>query len=212
MNGWNWLDFFIFLIFFLNIMMGMARGASKEVMAAMCLIVALIFTIKFTIPLAAFFNKSPLINNVIDTPIVQNFMEVIGAGPLTVRLLAEIFYCIALLICFVGVYSICSALLHFSGFNEVFGFTLGTMNRKVGGTFGLARGYVVTLILLVVLTHIFNKENNSRMDDSLLTGSTFARFYQPSVRLLDKIIREQNAEKYREIYHIDPERLQQVGV
>src|SRR3990167_1645354 len=100
MDTWNGLDFFIFLIFASSTILGMVRGATREIISMMCLSVALIFSIKFTIPLAVFFNRSPLINNVVDNPFMQNFMQAIDAGPLTPELLAQIFYSISLLICF----------------------------------------------------------------------------------------------------------------
>jgi uncharacterized membrane protein required for colicin V production len=200
MGNWNGLDFFVFLIFFLNTVLGMSRGATKEIIAMMCLCAALIFTIKFTVPLAAFFNSSPLISDMVNNFMTINFMNAIGAGPLTDKLLGALFYCISLLICFVGVFSITSAVLHFAGFQEAFSFPYATMTRKVGGGLGFVRGYIFTLIFLLVLAHIFTRENNQAINTSFLTNSFFYKLFESSVNKLDQIIISQNPEKYRELF------------
>jgi hypothetical protein len=129
-----------------------------------------------------------------------NFMNAIGAGPLTDKLLGSIFYCISLLVCFVGVFSITSAVLHFSGFQEAFNFPYATMSRKVGGGLGFVRGYIFTLIFLLILTHIFSRDNNQAINTSFINSSFFARLFDSSVNKLDQIIINQNPEKYREIF------------
>src|SRR5205085_4360245 len=128
MNNWNGFDFLIFLILVLNTILGMARGATKEIISMMCLSMALIITIKFTVPLAGFFNSSPLISGVVSNNVVQNFMLAIGAGPLTEDLLDQIFYGLSLLVCFVGTFSICEGALNYTGFVQVFSFPYATLN------------------------------------------------------------------------------------
>jgi len=200
MNNWNGLDFFIFLIFVANTILGMARGATKEIVSMMCLSVALIFTIKFTIPLAAFFNSSPLINDVVDSTFTQNFMAAINAGPLTANLLTELFYSISLLICFVGAFSTCEAALFFTGFVEVFSFPYATLNRKVGAALGCTRGYIITLVFLSILTlHIFKNDNNL-LSNNFFTNSFFVNLFQSTTKKLDDLISQQQPEKYNELY------------
>src|SRR5947207_726926 len=121
MGNWNGLDFFIFLIFFVNTMYGMSRGATKEIISLMCLSVALIFTIRFTIPLTHFINSSPSINNVLTAAPIQNFMAAIGADPLNADFLSQLSYGLSVLICFVGVFSVAEAVL-VSSFSEMFTF------------------------------------------------------------------------------------------
>lgn len=200
MSSWNGLDFFVFLIFLLNTILGMARGATREIIAMMCLCASLIFMIKFTVPLAAFFNNSPLISDMINNVMTVNFMKAIGAGPLTDKLLGQLFYCISLLVCFVGIFSITSAVLHFAGFQEAFSFPFATMSKKVGGGLGFVRGYIFSLIFLLILVHIFNKENNSAINNSFINQSFFYGIFESSVNKLDQIIIGQNPDKYREIF------------
>jgi uncharacterized membrane protein required for colicin V production len=203
MNDWNSLDFFILLIFAANTILGIVRGATKEIISTMCLSIALIFTIKFTVPLAHFLNKSPIIHDVLDSSMVQNFMYVIGAGPLTKSSLHQIAYAISLLICFVGSYSVCEAMLNFSGFLEVFSFPYATLNRKLGGTLGFARGYIFNLVLISILAlHLL--ENSDVVSNNIIKTSFFAKLLGPASIRLDSLISGQQPERYREILQEKP--------
>lgn len=192
MGNWSWLDFFIFLIFFLNTILGAARGASKEITSFLCLTVAIIFTIKFTVPITMFLDRAPSIQDVLSAQMVQNFMKAIGAGPLTVNMLREISYCIAMLICFVAIFSIGEATLTMVNFLEVVKFPYATLNRKVGGALGAVRGYILTLLFIIVLTHLF-RENP-------IKDSVFVNLFQNSANVFDSIIYKQNVERYKDVY------------
>lgn len=200
MNSWNGLDFFIFLIFLLNTLFGMSRGATKEIIALICLSIGLIFMIKFTVPLANFLNTSPIAQDVVGSKIVQNFMISIGAGPLTMDMLGQLTYCISLLICFVGVYSICGSVLYYTGFVDMFSFPYAILSRKVGAALGCTRGYVFTLILIVILAlHIF-KNTSGGSQNSFISGSSFVSLFQSTAQNLDNLIAQQQPENYKQIY------------
>lgn len=192
MSNWNGLDFFIFLIFFLNLILGMSRGATKEIISTMCLSVALIFTIRFTLPLTVFLNNSPLIQDVLNAQMIKNFMATIGAGPLTADMLKELSYSISVAICFFGVFFVCEGALSLVGFSELFTFPYATLNRKVGGTFGATRGYVISIILILILLHMFKTHP--------ITGSFFMNLFEGTAGKLDALIISQDVEKYKDIY------------
>lgn len=192
MGNWNGLDFFIFLIFFVNTMLGMSRGATKEIISTMCVSVALIFTIKFTVPLAKFASSSPTVQDVINSSIVQNFMTSIGAGTLTVNMLNEMTYCLSLLICFVGIFCITEAVISFTGAVDVFTFPYATLNRKIGAGLGFVRGYIFTVVLIAVLQHLFV--------NSPIRGSYFYNLFQGTAQKLDLFISQQTPERYKELY------------
>jgi len=192
MSNWNGLDFFIFLIFFLNLVLGMSRGATKEIVSMMCLSVALIFTIKFTLPLYVFLNKSPLIQDVLTSKFVLNFMAAVGAGPLTADMLKELSYSMSVAITFFGTFFTCEAGLSIVGFSELFTFPYAMMNRKVGGTLGTTRGYVISVIVILLLIHMF-KTNP-------ITGSFFMNLFQGTANTLDSLIAGQQVEQYPEIF------------
>src|SRR6185312_10828601 len=155
MSSWSGLDFFIFLIFLVNTLLGIARGATKEIISMMCLCAALVMTIQFTVPLTQFLNNSPLISDVISSPYVQNFMGSIGMPPLTQAMLLSMNYCLALAICFVGTFSLCEAVLAYTSIIEVFRFPYDFLNRKLGAAFGATRGFVFVVVLIIILEHLF---------------------------------------------------------
>jgi hypothetical protein len=201
MDSWNGLDFLIFLIFAANTVLGMQRGASREIISMMCLSAALIFTIKFTVPLALFFNRSPLIADVVGNQFMQNFMIAIGAGPLTAELLMEIMYCISMLICFVGVFSICEAGLTVAGVQESFSFPYATISRKVGAALGCTRGYIITLLLLSILSlHLLKYNPGIPGTGDWISGSFFARLFQSSTMMLDQMITSRKPEEYQKLF------------
>jgi uncharacterized membrane protein required for colicin V production len=209
MSGWNGLDFFIFIILVLNMVVGMTRGGSREGISLMCLSAALIVTIKFTIPLANLINQSPLIADVVNNNMIQRFMIAIDAGELTENLLRQVGYSISLLICFVGTFSICEAGLSVTGFLESYGFPYAIINRKMGGALGLVRGYIISLILLSILAIHLNPGNDSRF----ISGSYFAGLFASQTRLFDSLISSQEVDQYHKLYeqqNIKPEQLYKV--
>jgi uncharacterized membrane protein required for colicin V production len=192
MGEWNGIDFFVFLIFFLNLVIGMSRGATKEIISFMCLCVAVIFTIKFTMPITTFLNSSPLVQKVLTTSLIQNFMNAIGAGPLTESMLAQLAYCLSIVICFSGVFCACEAALSFTGFIEAFSFPFAALNRKVGATLGCIRGYVLVLIFILILLHLYQGSPTGQ--------SYFVNLFRGSVSRLDALITGQQVERYQEIF------------
>ena len=169
MNSWNGFDFLIFLIFAANTILGMSRGALKEIISMMCLSVGLIFAIKFTIPLADLFNQSPLIVDVVNNIFIQNFMHAINAGGVHLRFTLPDILFLSLLICFVGAFSICEGALAVAGVEGVFSFPYAVLNRKVGAALGCTRGYVISIIFIYIITlHIFKNDDRFYLDHSSL--------------------------------------------
>jgi hypothetical protein len=199
MNNWNGLDFFIFLILALNAIQGMSRGTAKEILSMMCLSIALIFSIKFTLPLTNFINSSPLAHGVLSTPMIQRFMHAIGAGSLTLQLLHQIMYSISLLVCFVGIFCVLEATLTSSNVSQSMPLHEVLINRKVSSAIGLTRGYIINLIFLSIFTlHI------SGADNKFVRDSFFAKLFHTQTVKLDRIIRNQKPEDYKEIYKNQP--------
>ncbi len=190
MSAWSGLDFVIFLIFLLNVLLGMARGGFREIISLISLCAALVITIKFTIPVTKFVNSSPLITDVVTSQFSQNFMQAIGMPPLTESMLLQMGYCISLLICFVGSFSICEAALSYSSVMEAFGFSTAMVNRKLGAAMGSTRGFVIVLIFMIVLEHLFSGNLPESYFISLLGGAG---------QKLDYLIMAQAPERYLEV-------------
>jgi len=191
MSNWSGLDYFIFLFFLMNILLGMARGGLKESISTFGLCAALVMTIAFTGPLTKFVNSSPLMTDVVSSPMVQNFMKAVGMPPLTYDSLVNCGYALSLLICFVGAFGVCEAVLAYSNVMEAFSLPVTLINRKVGVALGALRGFIFTVIFLVVLKHLF-------MGDNQYLG-TFATMFQGPVDKLDYLIQIRAPERYGEI-------------
>lgn len=192
MNSWNGFDFFVFLIFFINTMLGIVRGASREIVSFMCLSVGLIFMIKFTIPLTNWLISSSTFQNVIDAPFMQNlFLNFLGLE-LTPLVLRQFTYSISLLVCFAGAFTVGEAALSKTGILEVMSFPYATLNRKVGGALGFVRGYVLAVILMLI-THLLLSTNPMR-------DSFFMNLFSGTIDKFEMYIGLQNPENYRRLY------------
>lgn len=190
MSGWTGLDFFIFLIFMVNILLGMARGGLKEMISVFSLCIALVITIKFTVPITKFVNSSPLMTDVITSHFFQNFAQAIEMPPLTEATLVQVGYCVSLLICFVATFSVCEGALFYTSVMEAFGFSMTIVNRKAGAALGAMRGFVVVLVFIIVLEHLFAGN---------VPTSGFINLFQSSAKKLDELISAGAPERYLEI-------------
>ncbi len=168
----------------------MSRGGLREVISTLSLCAALVITIQFTVPLTEFMTKSPLISDVVTSAFFQNFMKSVDMPPLTAAMLFHISYCVALLICFVGTFSVCEGVLAYSGMMESFSLPTAIMNRKAGAASGAMRGFVLVLIFIIILDHLFIANGS---------GSTFINLLHGSARKMDALISARAPERYQEI-------------
>ena len=190
MSSWSGLDFFIFLIFLVNTLLGMARGGMKEIISMICLSAALVITIKFTIPLMKFALASPLVVDLITSQFFQNFMKSVAMPPLTDQLVAAIAYSIALLVCFVGTFSVCEGVLAYANTMEAFNMSTTIINRKAGAAFGATRGFVLVLIFIIILEHLFAGN---------VPASRFVDLLGGSAKKMDDIVISGAPQRYLEI-------------
>ncbi|MDA8562014.1 CvpA family protein [Gammaproteobacteria bacterium] len=203
MESWNGLDFFVFLILLINTLRGMSRGGGKELIALMCLSAALIICIKFTVPLANFLNKSPLIISVVKNQFIANFFNSIGAGPLTADVLKQIMYSISLLLCFVSVFSVTEATIYYSGYVQTASLTQAVVSKKLGAAIGFTRGYILSLIFLSIITlHIF--KDSGGIAKEFIDGSFFVRVLSTPTIMLDDMISSKNPVEYQKLYKDKP--------
>ena len=191
MGNWNGIDFLIFLIFFVNTLLGMSRGATKEIISLMTLSVALIFVIRFTMPMATFFGASPMIGYLLESTFVQRFSEAVFSTPLTREILYQITYSISILICFVGVFGAGEMVLNYTGVCALFPFPIAFLNRKIGVVLGSIRGYVFGIIFVLVLEHAFAYTQGSWFINNIL---------QTPASRLDILIQRQNLKDYQDVF------------
>lgn len=208
MNNWNQLDFFIFLILAINFIQGLVRGATREIIALMCLCFAIIVTIKFTVPVETFLNKSPAKTIAAESEIVQNFLysfnDALNNGQqmniTPMALLNRIVFCISLVLCFTAAYSVTAAGLSVSGFVEVFSFPYAALNRKIGGALGFLRGYVVSLIVIICLMTFYAQGNNFLGSEWVKNSAFVNLLYKDPATKFFEIIKTQDPDRYRDIF------------
>ena len=201
MNDWNGFDFLVFLIFAVNTIVGMSRGATREVISMLCLSVALIFTIKFTLPLANFLNSSPVAADFVDNPVTIRFIAAVGVEAITLELMREVTFGISLLLCFAGAFCICEAALTTRGFTEMMTFPYATLNKKVGAALGCTRGFIINVVMVNILVlHIFSGNGNAALRNSIVGNSYFVKLLLPSAIKLDGFISNQTPESYKEMF------------
>ena len=133
-----------------------------------------------------------MITDVLTAPTIQNGARALGAKSLTGGMLLQLSYCISLLICFVGTFSVCEAMLSYSGISESYSFPYAALNRKLGAALGATRGYVISLIFLSVLQHLLINDP--------IRNSYFVNLFQTPLHKLDSLIMQQDVNKYKELY------------
>jgi membrane protein required for colicin V production len=145
MTDFTWLDYIIFFIYFISIVLGLARGVFRELISLGVIIVALIVMVKFTKPLTYFLYLTPGSHDVI--AFISKF-----AFSGWSHYLFTLTLVIALLILFVGTLSIGEAVNHYVGPNTYLSAGISFIYRVAGGAVGLARGYVFNIIFVLILS------------------------------------------------------------
>lgn len=143
MMDFTWVDFIIFGVIFLNTIAGFARGAVKEIVSILVLIVALVITIKFTATIANFLNTSQGSMDVL--AVFAKFLSINATEPLFLFT-----WGLALLLLFVGVFCIGETVNYYTSIG-IITFPLQFLGRLIGVVLGFIRGYAFALILLLVL-------------------------------------------------------------
>ena len=168
MNAYNWVDYIILGIFFASVLAGLARGAAKEIMSLLSWIAAFVVATLFCHRLAAFFTQSPAVQSAImsasGTANPSEQISWLALGGSFVLL-----FVITLVIGTIFGHLISSAVDS----------SLGLMNRLLGAGFGLARGFLVNLILIFLVQLVPNVQQ-----ETWWAQSSLVRAYQPAVQSL----------------------------
>lgn len=167
MSNLNWVDIVILVIFLASVLAGLIRGFVKEIISLVTWIAAFIIAMMFSSKLAAWFTSMPSVQSM-----MTSASSSIGAN--AEQSVSYIAIGISFLILFIGtliVGSIISMIIT----RAVEGVGIGFVNRLLGGVFGLARGFliVVVVIFLVQLT--------SAAQQTWWAQSQFVNSFQPAV-------------------------------
>lgn len=160
MADFNWVDYIIFGIFFFSILAGFSRGFFKEIISLVTLIIALVVAIKFATPLANIIGTAQGAVDVVAT--ISRFFGVDATGALSLFTLGLSFF-----VLFMGFYLTGEAISYASNMMFVIS-SLAVVNQLLGGVVGFARGYIfsIVLVLLVQLTPV--AQNNAWSQSQLV--------------------------------------------
>jgi len=134
MATFNGMDYAVFILLFLSVAYGIARGFVKEIISLLAWVAAFTVSTLYSIKFAALFSGST--------------GQAAGSNPTdSVSMVAII---VSYLVLFFGIL-ICGSILKGLASYLVEGGGLSAANRMLGAFFGLARGCVIVLILLFFL-------------------------------------------------------------
>lgn len=170
----NPVDIVILVIFLLSIIIGFGRGLVSEILSLITLIAAFIVGIIFTNSFAVYLASTPAMQNVVNGTTTATGTST--ADPVSYLLFAASFAILFILTYIIG--SIVKMLLNMMIVPGAIGF----INRFLGMIFGLVRGYLINLalILLIQLTPF---SANAQWKES-----KYVPMFQPQVAWLANVI------------------------
>jgi len=164
MTTFNGLDYAIFVLLFLSVAIGMARGFVKEIISLIAWVAAFFIATVYAIKFASLFSGAG------GQPPSANPLE-------SVSMIAIV---ISYLVLFFGVL-ICGSLAKLIVNYAVEGGGLSMTNRFLGAVFGLSRGCVIVLIMLFFFTF------TALTSHSLWKDSKLVPVFNPGVKWLNHI-------------------------
>jgi membrane protein required for colicin V production len=160
-------------------LIGFARGFMKEFISLVTWVAACVLATMFASELAASFSGG--------TAQVANAM---GNGAVATQSVSIVALAISFLVIFIGTMIVGALVNYFlSGAVSVSG--LGFINRLLGGIFGLARGYIITVVLIFItqLTPVANQPawTQSEIVTAMQPAATwFGEQVQPGLAILEQ--------------------------
>lgn len=173
-NSMNMIDIIFIVIFAFSMFVGFARGFVGEIISLAALIAAVFIAVYFTEPFSRY---------IMDTATVQNFVnqatESVGVD--TSKPISYFAYGIAfgiLFFCTLIVGTVVNSIMNIFLQTGV----LGLGNRFLGALFGLARGYVFSIVIILIV------QLSPLELETLWQQSKFVNAFQPQVLWLASYI------------------------
>lgn len=143
MENFNWVDYIFLGVIFLSVLTGFGRGLVKEVVSLATLIAAFVVAILFASKLSVYFTSSSMVQNM-----VAQTSSAIGVSTETAVSYVAIGISFAILFSVTAIIgSIIGSIL-----NSLFQVgLLGVGNRLLGAAFGVARGLLISLVIVFVV-------------------------------------------------------------
>ncbi len=174
MSNFNWLDYIFLAIFLFSMLAGFGRGFVREVMSLITLVAAFVVAAMFSNPLAVAFTSSPSVQSVVSQ--ANSAIGVNTAQPVSYLALGLSFGLL-----FAGTVIAGAIITFFLNFAFQAGL-LGMGNRILGAGFGLARGFIINLVVIFVL------QLTPISGEAWWGQSSIVQSYQPAVVWLGGIV------------------------
>jgi membrane protein required for colicin V production len=174
MSGFNWVDYIFLIIFFISLLMGLSRGLIKEVLSLLTWIVSIIVASMFTHRLATWFTGTPQVQSAINN--TSNTLGMNSAQPISMVSLAASF-----IILFIGSMIVCSIIASIlSQVGNMPGISI--LNRLAGTVFGVARGFLINIIV------VFLVELSPLSQEPSWTQSQLLPLFKPGAAIVTNLV------------------------
>lgn len=174
MSNFNWLDYVFLAIFFFSMLAGFGRGFVREVMSLVTLVAAFVIAAMFANPLAVAFTSSPSVQSVVSQ--ANSAIGVNTSQPVSYLALGLSFGLL-----FAGTVIAGAIITFFLNFAFQAGL-LGMGNRILGAGFGLARGFIINLVIIFIL------QLTPISGEGWWAQSSIVQSYQPAVVWLGGVV------------------------
>lgn len=169
--AFNWVDYVLLAILFVSILGGLLRGGVREILSLCTWIAAFIISGLFAKPLALAFTSSDGVQSTITSASTGSFGGA-AAGQVSMFALGASFLVLFLATILVG------SLIGYFANRIVEGGGISFFNRLLGGLFGLARGYLIDLLIVFIV------QLSPISQQSYWTNSTLVKSFQPMAEWL----------------------------
>jgi membrane protein required for colicin V production len=170
----NPVDIVILVIFVLSIIIGFGRGLISEILSLITLIAAFIVGIIFTNSFAAYLASTPAMQSMVNSTSTASGTST--AEPASYMLFAASFAILFIITYIIG--SVVKLLLNMMFTPGVIGF----INRLLGGIFGVVRGYLLNLALILLI------QLSPFSASAQWQASKYVPMFQPQVAWLANVI------------------------
>lgn len=172
MSGINWVDYIIIGVFLFSVLAGLMRGVVKEVVSVLSWLAAFIFASIFSSRLAASFTGSESVQSAVGQAGSTIGMD--ASQPVSIVATGLSFIGIFIVVVMIG------SMLGYIMTRTIEGGGISFVNRILGGVFGLARGFLVVLLM------VFLVDMTSFAAEPWWNESRFVAQYKPLVQWLSE--------------------------
>lgn len=170
--AFNWIDYVLLAVFLISVLGGLVRGGVREVVSLITWIAAFIIAGLFAKPLATAFSSSDSAQSAISSASTNALNTLSTSGHVSLFALGASFLAL-----FLGTIIVGSLIGYFAN-RVVEGAGISFFNRLLGAVFGLARGFLVNLLIVFIV------QLSPIAQQTYWTQSSLVPSFQPMVEWL----------------------------